>query len=57
MHSKRQGDLYEYKIPDVGDDLIKIEQEITASNFYIEAMDVHALCSKATETLHKRLGN
>jgi salicylate hydroxylase len=56
MHSKRQGDLYEYKIPDVGNDLTKIEQEITASNFYIEAMDVHELCSNATKALHKRLG-
>jgi salicylate hydroxylase len=55
MHSKRQGDLIEWNQPDVGKDFAKIEQEITASNFYIEAMDVKELCWKAKENLHKKL--
>jgi len=56
-HSKRQGDLIEWSLPDVGRDFAKIEQEITASNFYIEKMDVHELCANAIKTLHEKLRN
>jgi salicylate hydroxylase len=38
QHSRRQGDLYEWNIKDVGTDFDLIEQEINAANFYIEAM-------------------
>jgi hypothetical protein len=47
--------LYEWKIEDVGKDFDLIEQEITAANFYIEAMDVHKLCDEALEDLYNRL--
>jgi salicylate hydroxylase len=54
-HSRRLGDLYEWNIPEIGRDFGKIEQEIIASNFYIEAMDVHELCQKAVRRLHEKL--
>ncbi|KAE9980384.1 hypothetical protein EG328_000319 [Venturia inaequalis] len=54
-HSKRQGDLYEGNIPEVGRDFGKMEREIVASNFYIERMDVNELCEKAKAELKLRL--
>ncbi|KAF2666441.1 FAD/NAD(P)-binding domain-containing protein [Microthyrium microscopicum] len=54
QHSRRQGNLYEY-LGEVGRDFNKIEQEITANNFYIEGTDVHGLCSKAIETLQQEI--
>jgi salicylate hydroxylase len=54
-HSRRQGDLYEWNVKDIGNDFSSIEQEITAANFYIEAMDVGELCDKVTKTLHDKL--
>lgn len=55
-HSKRQGDLYEGNIPEVGRDFGKMEREIVASNFYIEKMDVSELCERAKAELKLRLG-
>lgn len=57
QHSRRQGDLYEWNIKDVGNDFDLIAQEITAANFYIEAMNVHELCNNALKALHERLNN
>lgn len=54
-HSKRQGELYEGNIPEVGRDFGKMEREIVASNFYIEGMNVNELCEKAKINLKKRL--
>jgi salicylate hydroxylase len=56
-HSRRQGDLYEWNLKDIGNDFSRIEQEITAANYYIETMDVHELCEKATRKLHEKLAN
>jgi hypothetical protein len=41
----------------MGKDFNLIEQEITAANFYIEAMDVHELCKNATNTFRENLKN
>lgn len=54
-HSRRQGDLYEGNIPEVGRDFGKMEREIVASIFYIERMDVNELCERAKADLRQRL--
>lgn len=38
QHSRRQGDLYEWRTEHVGKNFDLISQEITAANFYVEAM-------------------
>lgn len=55
QHSRRQGNMYEWTNPDMGKNFDLIEEEITAANYYIEGMNVHELCDKATHALRKRL--
>jgi salicylate hydroxylase len=52
QHSRRQGDLYEYRVTENVD---LIEQEIAANNFCIEGMSVKWLCEKAAKALHRKL--
>jgi salicylate hydroxylase len=53
--SRRIGNTYEWLVPDIGDDLGKIEAEIKRRNAVIANVNVQQMCDDARTELGKKL--